>query len=277
VESWKRAIQRPIRLFQRVIYANPIYDQPKEDPEAIKNGSYAVPNLWPKQDLPDMEYAFKNLGKIIVDTSGLLARHLDKYVSKRVPNIDPHKFHKMITQTTQYTGRLLHYFPTFKAEESKEMKSSEGNWCGWHNDHSALTGLTSAMYIDQNGKVVEFFDEDSGLFIRGRNAVMVKAAIPKDCLAFQIGETSQILSGGHLIATPHCVVQGKKLQGTGISRNTYANFTAPEWNEQMKVPPGCKRENAFVKDVFGIPKLQDRWEEEQNYFDFSVKTFKYYN
>jgi len=66
--------------------------------------------------------------------------------------------------------------------------------------------------------------------------------------------------------------------GTGISRNTYAMFTAPEWNEQMKCPPGVKRENAFVKDIFGLPKLEERWNNDNlNYFQFSNNTFKYYN
>ena len=26
-------------------------------------------------------------------------------------------------------------------------------------------------------------------------------------------------------------------------------FTAPEWNEQMKVPDGRKREDAFIKGI----------------------------
>ena len=31
-------------------------------------------------------------------------------------------------------------------------------YCGWHNDHSSLTGLTKAMYIDENGKEVQIKD-----------------------------------------------------------------------------------------------------------------------
>lgn len=46
-------------------------------------------------------------------------------------------------------GRLLHYFAHPMEEEDVEKKwEGESDWCGWHNDHSALTGLTSAIYID---------------------------------------------------------------------------------------------------------------------------------
>ena len=42
---------------------------------------------------------------------------------------------------------------------------------------------------------------------------------------------------------------GKRLQGTGISRSTFAMFTAPEWNEELKVPNGRKREDVFIKCI----------------------------
>jgi len=55
-------------------------------------------------------------------------------------------------------------------------------------------------------KEVDFKDPESGLFIKKRSAETKKAAIPKDCLAFQIGESAQIHSGGKLQATPHAVI-----------------------------------------------------------------------
>jgi hypothetical protein len=38
----------------------------------------------------------------------------------------------------------------------------------------------------------------TGLYIRSRNSEIVKVSIPADCIAFQIGETAQIHSGGIL-------------------------------------------------------------------------------
>jgi hypothetical protein len=92
------------------------------------------------------------------------------------------------------------------------------SWCGWHNDHGALTGLTAAMLLDDStGEPVSTListnnDGDdhpavstSGLYARNRKGELVKITIPEDCIAFQIGETAQILSGGILQATPHAV------------------------------------------------------------------------
>jgi isopenicillin N synthase-like dioxygenase len=64
---------------------------------------------------------------------------------------------------------------------------------------------------------------------------MQQIAIPANCLAFQLGESSQILSGGILEATPHCVRGGSLVN---VSRNTMAVFMGPEHQELMKVPTG---------------------------------------
>ncbi len=40
--------------------------------------------------------------------------------------------------------------------------SAFSSWCGWHNDHGSLTGLTSAMYMDADGNVVENTDPSAG-------------------------------------------------------------------------------------------------------------------
>ena len=66
---------------------------------------------------------------------------------------------------------------------------------------------------------MDFKDPESGLFVQKRSAEIKKAAIPKDCLAFQvknsgrslvlfvkIGESAQIVSGGCVEATPHTVL-----------------------------------------------------------------------
>jgi isopenicillin N synthase-like dioxygenase len=44
-----------------------------------------------------------------------------------------------------------------------------------------------------------------GLYVRNRKSELIKVTIPADCIAFQIGETAQIHSGGILQATPHAV------------------------------------------------------------------------
>lgn len=66
-------------------------------------------------------------------------------------------------------------------------------------------------------------------------------------LAFQLGESTQIHSGGHLEATPHCVVRSEELAGKKISRNTFALFLEPDPLEVMQVPKGANPENVSEK------------------------------
>ena len=81
---------------------------------------------------------------------------------------------------------------------------------GEHLDHSCLTGLTSALYIDESkglnphhaaaaAAVLDNsspdLDPDSGLYIKNRqNDKIIKINIPHDCLAFQSGSTLQQVS-----------------------------------------------------------------------------------
>lgn len=58
------------------------------------------------------------------------------------------------------------------------------------------------------------------------------------CLAFQIGETAQIVSGGIVEATPHAVVRGEEEIREGLNRNTFAVFMGPKFNERLNVPKG---------------------------------------
>ena len=47
-------------------------------------------------------------------------------------------------------------------------------------------------------------------------------------IGFQLGEATQIQTGGFLEATPHCVVKSKEIAGRQISRNTFALFMDPD-------------------------------------------------
>ena len=58
-------------------YANPQYDEPTTDAELIKKyPAFVHPNIWPREDLPQLEPAFKTLGQLIVDTGTLVARQV---------------------------------------------------------------------------------------------------------------------------------------------------------------------------------------------------------
>jgi isopenicillin N synthase-like dioxygenase len=148
-------------------YANPQYDRPVDDEETIaKYPSFVHPNIWPKDELPELESAFKEVGQIIVSVGQLVARQCDNFVRSKCPTYPAHdSLEKTIATSLCCKARLLHYFPIAHDPDAPvtESKDSEfSSWCGWHNDHGSLTGLTSAMYIDVDGNEVANTDKTAG-------------------------------------------------------------------------------------------------------------------
>ena len=117
------------------------------------------------------------------------------------------------------------------------------------------------MYFDADGKDVPCPDAEAGLYIRTRQGKTVRAVIPADCVAYQIGETAQVHTGGILQATPHCV---RAAAAEGVSRGTLAVFMEPEWDAAMVAPAGAEQE-AILRGARGellprgVPQLVDRW------------------
>lgn len=70
-------------------YANPLCDRPSEDPSEIAaEPAYCRPNIWPKE-LPELEGAFKALGKVIYDVGILLTAHCNKLLEERGSKVTP--------------------------------------------------------------------------------------------------------------------------------------------------------------------------------------------
>jgi len=106
---------------------------------------------------------------------------------------------------------------------------------------------------------------------------MVHIGIPPDHIAFQLGEVFQILSGGILQATPHCVVAPrppptstleKSQPKTQISvyRNTFALFMQPRWDYVLHCPDGIDPGKVGV----------DVWKDGISFGEFSKKRFADY-
>ncbi|GJN15166.1 hypothetical protein PR202_gb02059 [Eleusine coracana subsp. coracana] len=131
--------------FKGSFYANPVLDVPTTDDVLVSRyPSYCRPNIWPTDHLPELETAFKALGKLILEVGLMLAHHCDLY------------------------------------------------------------GLTCGLFT-KDSLEIPCPDTAAGLYIQTRDNRVVKAVFEEDELAYQIGETTEILSGGHLCATPHCV------------------------------------------------------------------------
>ncbi|RLN61052.1 hypothetical protein BBJ29_004325 [Phytophthora kernoviae] len=264
-------------------YNNPeTNDLAKGDQQLIdKYPSFYHPNIWP-QELPELEKAFMKLGQLIVDTGILVAHQCDKFVESQCSGYERGKLHRIISTGKCSKARLLHYYSLTKdqiaAQQEAPTLEDSFAWCGWHNDHGALTGLVQAMFTDTTGAAVPNPDPASGLYVKNRHGEILKANIPPGHLVYQIGETSQILSGGALQATPHAV-RGPQI--TNVNRETLAVFMQPLPEERMAVPTGDGAKDPLETGKTenlpkGVPPLLSRWNNDMDYDEFTQATFKAY-
>ncbi|KAK1312674.1 hypothetical protein QJS10_CPA07g00517 [Acorus calamus] len=89
-------------------------------------------------------------------------------------------------------------------------------------------------------------DSTAGLYIKTRNDDIVKVVFQENEIAYQIGETTEILSRGLLCATPHCVQAPKGEKALGVERSTFALFMQPDWNENLAFPKDIHLHHEFV-------------------------------
>jgi isopenicillin N synthase-like dioxygenase len=139
-----------------------------------------------------------------------------------------------------------------------------------------LTGLVPAMYLDAEGdEIVDFPDNDkSGLYIQARNGSIHHVTLPPDAIGFQIGETSQIHSGGILQATPHAV-RGSSMPN--VTRESFAIFMEPEYFGAMDLPEGKTVDDVQDASIVlpsSVKTLSSRWKPGMNFGEFSDATFR---
>ncbi|KAL4928538.1 uncharacterized protein BDV17DRAFT_263759 [Aspergillus undulatus] len=232
---------------------------------------YTAPNIWPNKDkLPTFRSRLEELCKLIIDTAVLVARACDRFAGGEIEGYDAGYLERVVRGSFTTKARLLHYFPTpDNAENGDEGEGEEGeenddDWCATHLDHGCLTGLTSAMFIDEDANPPSLSsphtslpelptspDPKAGLYIRSRTGEVVKVNIPKDCLAFQTGEALQLITKGRFRAVPHFVKGAKVPMGKGkIARNTLAVFTQPNLGEVVERESGMTFKD-FAREVVG--------------------------
>lgn len=124
------------------------------------------------------------------------------------------------------------------------------------------------MFLNTKGEQVASPDPSAGLYIQTRNGKIVQVRLPPTVCAFQIGETSQIQSGGLLQATPHAVRCGNT---HGVTRESFAVFLEPNFDEPLKVP---SEQNLAAEAVLpkAVVPLSRRWKPGQTFGDFHVAT-----
>ncbi|KAL7525192.1 hypothetical protein ACHAWF_001246 [Thalassiosira exigua] len=246
---------------------------------AKSNPGVFAPNVWPSH-MPQLQSAFNDVARLVHEVGLLVARCADSYVSSQCKGYEPRKLERILRNSKCCKARLLHYFP-MKDVDGNDGPEDNGddtqfsNWCGWHNDHGSLTGLLPALYLDDDGRIVDCPDPEAGLYIKSRNGALVHAKIPNDAIAFQVGETMQIHSGGVLQATPHAV---RGCARGNVSRETFAVFMEPEYHSGMNLPDGRTLSDAqHIEAEKYLPKnvraLSSRWKPGMNFGEFSEATF----
>jgi len=232
-------------------YVNPIYDDPASgDPSVPEKYPFVRPNMWP-EEVPQLEDTVKAMGRLVYDTAKLVLEHVDRLVAKERPGYGTRLTDFTFRDSRNVLGRLLHYYA---------VSEPVGNWCGWHNDNSTITGLVPALWFDEDSGLPAQAPEGAGLFVQGRGSEVTQVRVPADCIGFQIGEAAQILSGGVVHATPHMVRGHVSTEGPRLCRDTFAMFIQPMWDAAISPPDAVDYEAIFVgrEESHLIPPLRRR-------------------
>lgn len=202
-----------------------------------------------------------------------MARACDRFAEANIEGYKSGYLQRVVEGSMTTKARLLHYFPSEdkKDGENEAGDADDDDWCATHIDHGCLTGLTSAMFLDEAAspptlpapsspaspspslpvlpELPTSPDPSAGLYIRSRTGTIVKVNIPKDSLAFQTGEALQLITRGKFRAVPH-FVKGARCPGgeRRIARNTLAVFTQPNLGEEVE--PGL----TFAEFARGVVK-----------------------
>jgi isopenicillin N synthase-like dioxygenase len=224
---------------------------------------YLSPNIWPPNEvLPGFREIFEELCRLIIDTAVLVARACDSYAEKEIAGYTPGYLQHVVESSTTTKARLLHYFPSLPPTSDQSNGTNgdvaDDDWCATHLDHGCLTGLTSAMFVDEAtsppgplsisdhmkylpvlSELPSSPDPTAGLYIQSRTGKTVQVKIPKDCIAFQTGEALERITKGRFKAVPHFVKGVRPGFGGGkVARNTLAVFTQPSLEELVDAEKG---------------------------------------
>jgi isopenicillin N synthase-like dioxygenase len=219
---------------------------------------YLSPNVWPAENvLPGFRPSLTALCHLIIDVAVLVARACDRFAEQDIPGYPPSYLERVVASSTTTKARLLHYYPQ-DANTSSASPDSEDDWCATHLDHGCLTGLTSAMFIDEQAtstavppvvgdattgaslpplaELQASPDPEAGLYIKSRTGETVQVKIPRDCIAFQTGEALERITAGRFKAVPHFVRGVRASVSDGrVARNTLAVFTQPNLGDEVDI------------------------------------------
>jgi len=253
-------------LAKASFYFNPMTDVPGTAEERVKYPVSYPLNKWPHDALPALEPASKHLGCLMKNVAVYLSKYIDTYAQSQCPAYPTSMLYNAMKETEKVKGRLLYYYPLAGSDDSPD------SWIGFHNDSGYLTALAGDIYLDPDGTLLkECPSPDAGLYVEDRNQNVVQVTIPSDCMAIQMGECTQIVTGGAVVATPHCVKGAPNLV-----RVSLACFIDVPPSTPVSAPPGTSQEAILAKESKRVPPLAKRWQDGMTFGDFLGKTFQMY-
>lgn len=221
---------------------------------------YLSPNVWPSETvLPGFKPSLEALCRLLIDTAVLVARACDRFAERDVAGYPRGYLEHVVSTSSTTKARLLHYYPQAQSALA-DPNGDDDDWCATHLDHGCLTGLTSAMFIDEKRtspavppdalpkdaasatgaslppleELAASPDPQAGLYIKSRAGETVQVKIPRDCVAFQTGEALERITDGKFKAVPHFVRGVRASVSDGrVARNTLAVFTQPNLGEEV--------------------------------------------
>lgn len=270
-------------------YGNPCFDDPSNgDSSRAQYKHLLSPNIWPcgeDEARVGMEAPFKKVGQYIDLVGKDLAWHCDRYIESATGCTGFTKLHDALEASRAQKGRLLHYFPVPASQKppaadnstpSAAAASTNDMWCGFHNDHGALTGLVAGEFYDTRlSKVLTAAPgPTAGLYVAPRSAkAPLRVSFPADCIAFQTGEVAQLLSGGVLCATAHAV---RAADRPGVARSTLALFLQPNPDYALELPPWDADGRAALVSGPRVPPLRERFAAGDTFAAFGAKSIQAY-
>mmetsp|Transcript_20349 Transcript_20349/g.56610 ORF Transcript_20349/g.56610 Transcript_20349/m.56610 type:complete len:386 (-) Transcript_20349:97-1254(-) len=270
----KEKLKNDIPDFNKAsFYFNPIVDVPGTKEDRIKFPLSYPYNRWPRfESIPSFETAAKRLGSLMKNVAVHVSKRIDDYAHSVNNSYAPQTLYRALVKTEKVKGRLLYYYPLARVDgkESPIHDESEDSWIGWHNDSGFITALSGGLYLEPNGTILPSSPhKDAGLYVVDRKNQVRQVRLPSDCMGIQIGECTQILTGGAVIATPHCVKGAPT-----VARTSLACF--------IDTPPTYLLEGPAVSNDHldssssRVPPLSKRWKDGMSFGEFLEKTFKMY-
>uniref|UniRef100_A0A061QNU1 Isopenicillin N synthase-like Fe(2+) 2OG dioxygenase domain-containing protein n=2 Tax=Tetraselmis sp. GSL018 TaxID=582737 RepID=A0A061QNU1_9CHLO len=167
---------------------------------------------------------------------------------------------KAVKECGSAKARLVHYHKEGPPRKKGKAPKAE-LWQDWHCDYGLLTGLAAPAYHEERG-----------------SGAAPHEPLPPDALLFQVGEAAEILSGGRLRATPHCVARplpgrlfdraDESLEAEGgpcgcdVSRQNCVVFLQPHWSLPLVSPPTTGRSHGSRQKAEGFEAREEgcTWE-----------------